>query len=125
MNERALRKLFNEVAPQQFELGGLDCVRFVAEAVFVGWGRDYRDVLDYTDRRTAVDQLRQNGGLRAACTNALGRIWPVESLSEGDVIWFEKPVATIGLLMPMYVAVKSARQIGRVPIDERMMGWRT
>lgn len=125
MNEKALRKLFNEIAPQRFELGGLDCVRFVVDAVHVGWGRDYRHALHYDGRRSAINQLRQDGGLRAACTNAMGRMWPVESLSEGDVIWFDKPVSTIGLLMPLYVAVKTHRQIVRVPIDERMMGWRT
>lgn len=125
MNERALRKLFNEVAPQRFVLGRLDCVRFVVDAVRVGWGRDYRGQLDYRDRRTAVSQLRRSGGLKDSCIEAMGEMWPVDDLVAGDVVWFDKPVGTIGLLMPLYIAVKANRRIVRVPIDSRMMGWKT
>ena len=125
MNDRALRQLFNDIAPRRFELGGLDCVRFVVDAVYAGWGRDYRDQLNYQNRRSAVAQLRRSGGLKDSCIAAMGELWPMENLEAGDVVWFDLPVQTIGLLMPNYVAVKTHRQIVRVPIDPRMMGWCT
>lgn len=125
MNEQALRKLFNDIAPRRFQLGQLDCVRFVVDAVYAGWGRDYRDQLHYQDRRSAVAQLRKSGGLKDSCIEAMGELWPMENLQAGDVVWFDEPVGTIGLLMPNYIAVKTHRQIVRVPIDSRMMGWQT
>lgn len=124
MNINALRQFFDEQygTPQKF--GQVDCVRFVAEAVLVGWGRDYMDILGYSNRRTAVDRLRELGGLRGACDFAMGERRSIQELEPGDVVWFDKP-ATVGLLMPNYVAVKMGRCIHRFQIEPQMQGWKT
>ena len=125
MNVEALRDYFYETAAQEFKLGGMDCVRFVTEAVFIGWGRDYRDVLQYQDRRSAVSRLRFLGGLRGACNFAMGPMHDIDDLEPGDVVYYHKPKATIGLLMPGYVAVKMGKNIHRFEIEEGMKGWKT
>ena len=124
MNVDALRDFFYEQSRRRQKFGTVDCVSFVAGAVFVGWGRDYRGVLQYRDRRSAVARLRILGGLRGACDFAMGRQYPVDELEPGDVIWFDKP-ATIGLLMPGYVAVKMGKCIHRLQIEPQMIGWKT
>jgi hypothetical protein len=124
MNEIALRHFFNDQAMLPQQLGVIDCVSFVTGAVQAGWGRDYHSVLKYQDRRSAVKRLRELGGLKNACTYAMGEMVPIDELSPGDVVWFEQPTC-IGLLMPEYVAVKQGRTINRYAIDPRMMGWRT
>lgn len=124
MNEDALREYFVEQSnlPQKF--GTIDCVKFVANAVRIGWDRDYLGVLQYHDRRSAVDRLRALGGLRGACNHAMGDMVSITELEPGDVVWFDKP-ATIGLLMPNYVAVKLGKAIHRFQIEKQMMGWKT
>ncbi len=112
MNIPALHEYFIEQSQQQQKLGVVDCVQFVTGAVFAGWGRDYRDVLQYSDRRSAVTRLRQLGGLKEACVHALGEITIIDDLEPGDVIWYDKP-ATLGVLMPGYVAVKMGRSVQR------------
>ena len=124
MNERAIRKFFVEQSQIRQKFGTVDCVSFVAQAVVVGWGRVHRDVLQYSDRRSAVDRLRSFGGLRRACNHAMGETFPIDELEPGDVVWFDKP-ATIGLLMPGYVAVKAGRCIHRLQIEPQMIGWKT
>jgi hypothetical protein len=124
MNRIALRDFFNEQAHLPQKLGTVDCVSFVAQAVRVGWNRDYLGVLQYHDRRSAVDRLRELGGLRSACDHAMGEQYPVAELEAGDVIWFDRP-KTIGLLMDGYVAVKMGRTIHRLQIEPQMMGWRS
>lgn len=124
MNRQALREFFNTQVGTKSSLGTIDCVSFVTQAVFVGWGRDYRDVLQYHDRRSAVARLRELGGLKAVCFHILGAMHFVSDLSPGDVIWYDEPPC-IGLLMPGYVAVKQGRVINRYETQERMMGWKT
>jgi hypothetical protein len=124
LNEIALREYFNDQAGTPQKFGTIDCVKFVAGAVCVGWNRDYRSKLLYSDRRSAVERLRSFGGLLRACNNAMGEMFPIEELSPGDVIWFDKP-ASIGLLMPGYVAVKMGKCVHRFRIENKMMGWKT
>lgn len=124
MNKVALRDYFNEEFGKRQTFGAIDCVKFVAGAVFVGWDRNYLDVLQYVDRRSAVARLRELGGLRGACDHAMGARYSIAELAPGDVVWFDKP-ATIGLLMPGYIAVKMGRCIHRFQIEEQMTGWKT
>ena len=124
MNIVALRKFFDEQANVPQRLGSVDCVLFVTGAVKAGWDRDYTSVLMYKDRRTAVQRLRQLGGLRRACDFAMGEAFPIDELEPGDVVWFDKP-ATIGLLMPGYVAVKLGKCVHRLEVEPQMMGWHT
>jgi Domain of unknown function (DUF6950) len=124
MNADALREYFDEQSGKRQSFGKIDCVSFVANAVRVGWDRDYLGVLQYHDRRSAVDRLRELGGLFNACCFAMGETVSIEKLEPGDVIWFDKP-ATVGLLMPGYVAVKMGKCIHRFEIEPQMIGWRT
>lgn len=122
MNVEALHAYLSEQAATRQRFGTVDCVSFVAGAVLAGWNRDYSDILGYSDRRSAVNRLRQLGGLRAACDYAMGDMHPIDELEPGDVIWFDEP-ATIGLLMPGYVAVKIGTPVHRVMIQPEMRGW--
>ena len=124
MNELALREYFNNEYGKPQKFGTIDCVQFVAGAVRAGWGRNYADVLRYNGRRDAINRLRELGGLRGACDFALGERFGIDELAPGDVVWFDKP-ATIGLLMPGYVAVKMGRCINRLKIEPQMTGWKT
>ncbi len=124
MNAQALHEYFERTAAAPFRLGGLDCVRFVAEALHAGWGRDYRTRLGYRDRRSACVRLRASGGLRDALGTVLGAEFPPTQLRPGDVAWFEPP-ATIGLVMPGYVAVKVGHTIHRADLCCAEFGWRT
>jgi len=123
MDRAALSKYFEATATKPAALGGLDCVRFVIDALYVGWRVDYRDILGYQDRRTAIDRLRIAGGLEAAFTAELGDPIEAEELSPGDIAFFNDPA--IGLVMPGYVAVKFHRTIGRVPLYCAAKGWRS
>lgn len=125
MNITALREYLNLAAPASFRLGGLDCVRFVAEAVHAGWGRDYRHRLGYHDRRGACVRLRAAESLREAIGEVLGEEIPAADLMPGDVAYFIGPPTTLGLVMPGYVAVKSGRTIHRLLPDAVDLGWRT
>jgi len=120
----ALQEYFWDEADKPQQLGVVDCVKFVTGAVYIGWGRDYRDILQYHDRKSAVKRLRELGGLHGACVHAMGNPVPVEELSTGDVIWFSKP-DTIGLLMRDYVLVKLGKQLHRYQVDDSMTGWKT
>ena len=125
INIPALKRYFHTTANHPHALGMMDCVRFVTEAVYIGWGRDYRPVLQYQDRRSAVDRLRELGGLRGACNFAMGPMQSIEDLEAGDVIYFHKPRPTIGLLMPEFVLVKMGKNIHRLEIEQGMKGWKT
>lgn len=124
MNIAALRIYFQEQTGAKQSLGTIDCVKFVTNAVYIGWGRDYRDILQYSSRREAVDRLRELGGLKGACFHALGAMDFITDLHPGDIIWYDEP-PTLGLLMPNYVAVRQGQVINRYAIEECMMGWRT
>ncbi len=125
MNVDALHQYFLEEGSKKQCLGTIDCVRFVTGAVLAGWNRDYRAVLQYRDRRSAVNRLRELGGLRGACDYALGKRYPISKLSPGDVVYIEHPVASIGLLMHDYIAVKFGSTVHRYRITADMMGWKT
>ena len=125
MNMMALHDYFDTVAPVQHKLGALDCVRFVTDAVFIGWGRDYRAILQYNDRRTAISRLRALGGLKGACSHAMGEMYMIDALSPGDVVYFDKPSPTIGLLMEHYVLVKQGTTLHRLEREPQIQGWRT
>ena len=124
MNVNALQEFFWHESQRPQKFGVVDCVQFVTEAVWVGWCRDFRNVLGYYDRASAVQRLRELGGLKAACDFAMGERFPVEELEPGDVVWFDEP-KTLGLLMPGYVAVKLGTRIDRYRIEPGMIGWKT
>lgn len=122
MNHRAIAEYFNSQASTRSSLGDYDCVRFVIEALRVGWGVDYRAMLGYDDRRSAVDRLRLAGGLEGAFTREFGEPIAPAELLPGDVAYFEDPA--VGLVMPGYIAVKLRGSIGRVPLQFASKGWR-
>lgn len=124
MNVLALQRFFDDQSQKKQNFGTIDCVSFVAGALLAGWNRDYTGDLQYHNRRSAVNRLRAFGGLRCACDWAFGDQVSIAELGPGDVVWFDKP-ATIGLLMPGYVAVKLGRSIHRYQIESQMMGWKT
>lgn len=124
MNALALRQYLNTQANLTNKLGVTDCVTFVTNAVFAGWNRDYRGMLDYSDRKTAVAQLRRMGGLKGACMKAMGGMYSIADLEPGDVVWYNRPPC-IGLLMQGYIMVKQAHTIHRVEIENHLMGWKT
>ena len=125
MNKQALRQFFHKQSVIRQKLGTVDCVTFVTQAVYVGWGRDYRSVLQFDDRRSAVNRLRELGGLKKACLHAMGSMYYMEDLEPGDVIWYDKPQPTLGLLMPGFVLVRGAYSIHRHAADDHLMGWKT
>ncbi len=118
----ALGEYFAQVANEQSELGGLDCVRFVIEGIRIGAGIDFRDRLGYWDRRSAVRRLRGSRGLDAAFREALGDPDPPESLDICDIAFFAPH--SVGLVMPGYVALKSRATIWRIALDQAKHGWR-
>lgn len=123
MNRNALSKYFANASDAPFVFGKLDCVRFVIEAIHVGWGKDFRDILGYSDRGSACTRLRLAGGLEQAFTDELGEpVSPVELIA-GDIAYFEDP--GVGLVMENYVAVKIGTTIGRVPLQFVSKGWKT
>jgi len=124
MNQAGLRNYFIEQAQAPGRFGTRDCVSFVTNAMLIGWGRNHVDLMQYHDRRSAVNRLRAAGGLRAACCHAWGDVRPVDELEPGDVVYFDKP-PTLGLLMPGYVAIRSRRCIHRLQVEPQMMGWAT
>ena len=123
MNKSALSTYFADAAIADSVFGKLDCVRFVIEALYVGWGTDFRDVLGYSDRKTACARLRLSGGLEQAFTDELGDPVAPTELKTGDIAYFEDP--GVGLVMDSYVAVKFGNTIGRVPLQFVSKGWKT
>lgn len=104
------------------KLGGLDCVRFVIEGIWVGWGKDFSECLRYNSRREAVTQLREDGGLYQAFASVLGEAVPRHELTTGDIAYF--PDSFVGLVMPGYIAVKLRKTIIRVPMERCAQGWK-
>lgn len=126
MNAPALARFMDEAASRPAALGGFDCVRFVIEARLAGWGEDFSSRLHYACRRSAVEQLRGEGGLKAAFSRILGDPVAAERLVTGDIGYLVHPesnTAAVGLVMPGYVAVKVARTIARVPLTVCREGW--
>ena len=112
MNTVALSEYFETAAQQRAEFGHLDCVRFVVDAMYVGWDRDYRDVLQYSDRRSAVKRLRDAGGLQEAFIDALGEPVAASELRPGDIAWFSDPA--VGLVLENCIVVKMRKTIVRM-----------
>lgn len=123
MNTHALSRYLIEAAARPFRLGEHDCVSFAFEAVKVGWDRDYTACLGYSDRRSAVDRLREAEGLHEAICEGLGEDLPMSELQPGDLAWFGGSM--IGVIMPGYVAVKAYRTIVRMPMEHALSGWKT
>ncbi len=123
MNVEALAQFLSASAQRQFVLGKFDCVSFVFEGVNVGWNRDYLDNLGYSDKREAVNRLRESDGLYDAVCDGLGQDLPMSELVPGDIAWL--PPACIGLIMHDYIAVKTHRTILRYPLESARSGWKT
>lgn len=122
MNTAALRTFFDESASRDSVLGGFDCVRFVIEAIRIGWGKDFRRCLRYDCRRSAVNQLREDGGLRDAFSKVLGEPVARSELEPGDIAYF--PDGFVGLVMTTYIAVKYRSTVYRVGFDSCAEGWK-
>lgn len=112
-----------EAASQPACLGHLDCVRFVAGGLVAGWDRDFRNLLGYEDRRSAVARLRKSGSLYAAISAEFGPAVPAEELQPGDIAYYADPA--IGLVLPNCIALKIYRTIARVPRSSAACGWPT
>lgn len=125
MDAQALRDYFEEAAQRPFVFGDYDCVRFVAEAVRVGWGRDFMQQLRYQGRKSAVLRLRRADGLFQAVSGVLGAPTPTDDLMPGDVAWLPQGRASIGLIMPGYIALKGHQCIHRVDPSSATTGWST
>ena len=123
MDADALSDYLSEAAQRPAALGRFDCVRFVAEGLAVGWGRDFRDRLGYSDRRSAVDRLRAAGGLYDAVCSELGQDLPISELRAGDIAYFPDP--SIGLVLRDRIVLKAYRTILHVPLLAARSGWRT
>lgn len=121
MNRQALREYLADAAQRKQKFGSYDCVRFVAECLLVGWDKDHLAKLEYWDRRSAVRRLRKAGGLRFACSEALGP--EIQDLREGDIAYYDDP-ATIGIIVKDRVLVFMGNTIWRLPIETALTGWR-
>jgi hypothetical protein len=117
-----LAEYFADVVNEHSELAKLDCVTFVVDALRAGFDVDLRDRLKYTDRRSALARLRKHKGLDGAVTYELGTPLPADELRYGDIA-FLNPHA-IGLVMPMYIAVKGRSTIWRIDPRLAVHGWR-
>ena len=122
MNREALRDYLEHASQRKQKFGSYDCVRFVAECLLIGWDRDHLGKLGYWDRRSAVRRLRRDGGLRSACSAALGP--EVSELREGDIAYYDEP-ATIGIVVNQQVLVFMNHTIWRLPLETALTGWRT
>lgn len=96
---------------------------FAIESLFFGWGIDYRDVLGYRDRRSAVERLRIAGGLEEAFSDELGPLLPVSALEPGFIAYFPPPGESVGIVMGNYIAIKHRSTIYRVDLDAAQGGW--
>lgn len=130
MNIEALSAYLQVAARAPAKFGGLDCVRFVSECLRIGWDRDFTHMLQYHDRRSAVDRLRRDGGLIEAMIAVFGQDIPISDLEPGDIACFPDP--TIGIILPSFlggqpaiIAVKFRRTILRLPLSAARSGWKT
>lgn len=124
MNHVALRQFFDRQAPRPQRLGTNDCVTFVMGALLCGWGRDFTADMRYNSRRTAVERLREAGGLEAAFTERFGEPINAMQLPAGSIALLA-PQQVVGLVMPSYIAVRRHMHIDRVRVLATYRGWRT
>lgn len=130
MDRDALRKYFDKVAAFPLRLGVYDCVVFAADALYVGWHRDYRASLAYSDRRSAVARLRRSDGLEEAITDVIGQPVSIDNLVAGDVAFIDHPSPSVGIVLDndiygRYIAVKGNRVIHRFQLQAATLGWIT
>lgn len=124
MNEVAIRDYLDAATKKRPAFGHYDCVRFVIELLYVGFDRDYRDRLEYWDRRSAVRRLRSAGGLRAAFVDCFGDELAAGDLVSGDVAFYQKP-DTVGLILPQCVAMYFCGTLHAIDRSTVIFGWRT
>ena len=120
----ALRAYLNAQSRLPARLGVVDCVTFCVGALLVGWGRDYSRVLRYKDRRSAVTQLREEGGLLQATRAVLGPEDFCYDFPPGSLAYFPTS-PTLGLILDGWVLIKGHKQIMRVERCDALKGWRT
>ena len=125
MNHEALHTYLAEQSQIPSRLGSVDCVTFVTGAVKAGWDRDYFNVLEYSDRRSAVRQLRATGGLLESARIALGPECAIDDLPAGSVAYMDVPHPTLGLVMDNWVLIKMPSYIARIEKSDDLVGWRT
>ena len=124
MNQLALREFMYEQAPLPQVLGKTDCVTFVTGCILAGWDKNVFEYLEFRDRKSAVVQLRQSGGLLLACREKMGTEEDIAGLPIGSVVYFHTPRPTLGLLMEHFIVVKAHKQILRIKRLEGLKGWR-
>jgi len=122
VDRQALADYLAGVCNRQSELGGLDCVRFVVEALLAGFSVDLRGKLRYADRQGALRRIRHHRGLDAAFRYELGEPLPAEELRFGDIAYV--PPHAVGLVMPGYIAMKARATIWRYKLSTATHGWR-
>lgn len=126
MNRLALHRYLESAASSPQVLGRCDCVTFAVDVLRIGWGRDLSGSLGYSDRRSAVQRLRDAGGLEDAVTEVLGEPVPGDELVPGDFVFFPmRGQRTIGVLLDGFVVVRGHRTIHRVHVPRNAIGWRT
>lgn len=125
MNMLALHLFMHEQAPLKQKLGSVDCVTFVTGAILAGWGKNVFEFLEFNDRRSAVKQLRRDGGLLLACREKMGPEENIDGLPIGSVVYLEIGGSpTLGLLLEFFIVVKANKQILRIKRLEGLKGWR-
>lgn len=124
MNIEAIRQYMEAASNKRAAFGHYDCVRFVIELLYVGFDRDYRDRMEYWDRRSAVRRLRAAGGLRSAFVDCFGNELPAGDLVCGDIAFYSKP-DTVGLILPECVAMYFCGTMHAIDRSTVTIGWRT
>ena len=126
VDAEALSVYLFTVASRPYELGKMDCVRFVADCLRIGYDLHYHEFLGYNDRQSALRRLREAGGLKKAIESVLDREVPACDLHPGDVAWLpNNRHGVIGFIMPGQVLVKADCRIDRFDIHSVQSGWRT
>ncbi len=125
MNSEALHTYLADQSQIPSRLGSVDCVTFIVGALKAGWGRDYSKVLGYSDRRSAIRQLRAADGLLEAARAVLGPECAIDDLPAGSVAYADVPQPTLGLVMDDWVIIKMPSQVARIERSYDLVGWRT
>ena len=125
MNHEALHTYLAEQSQIPSRFGTVDCVTFVVGALRAGWDRDYSKVLHYSDRRSAIAQLRTAEGLLEAARAVLGPECAIDDLPAGSVAYADVPQPTLGLVMPDWVLIKMPTHVARIERSYDLVGWRT
>lgn len=123
MNAEILHDYFRSVAGRRQRLGVCDCVTFTVDVLRLGFGKDYREHMQYSDRRSAVKRLRRSGGLLPAMVELFGPLQPIESLGAGSIAYFEKPRRALGVVMGEYIMVRGDGCLHRLTLNSAAGGW--